>query len=48
MSQKELFEVKIKHSDLIPIAYKWVLKNGSCGCAFKELNSIVMKTPSAK
>lgn len=27
------------HKDLIPIAYKWVLKNGSCGVAFKELNT---------
>lgn len=36
----ELFEVKYKHSDLIPIAYRWVLKNAACGCAFKELNSI--------
>ena len=25
------------HSDLINIAYKWVLKHASCGCAFKEL-----------
>ena len=40
MSQQQLFDVKIKHADLIPIAYKWVLKNASCGCAFKELNSI--------
>lgn len=31
---------KIKHSDLIPVAYKWVLKNASCGCAFKELYSL--------
>lgn len=28
------------HSDLVKIAYKWVLKNSSCGVAFKELNSI--------
>jgi len=27
------------HKDLIPIAYKWVLKRGSCGVAFKELNT---------
>ena len=27
------------HKDLIPIAYKWVLKNASCGVAFKELYS---------
>lgn len=28
------------HKQLIPIAYRWVLKNGSCGVAFKELNSL--------
>lgn len=27
------------HKDLIPIAYRWVLKSGSCGVAFKELNT---------
>jgi hypothetical protein len=27
------------HKDLIPIAYKWVLKRASCGVAFKELNT---------
>lgn len=27
------------HKDLIPIAYRWVLKAGRCGVAFKELNS---------
>lgn len=28
------------HKELIPIAYKYVLKNCSCGVAFKELNSL--------
>lgn len=28
------------HKDLIPIAYRWVMKNTSCGVAFKELNSM--------
>lgn len=28
------------HSDLVEIAYKWVLKNGSCGVAFKELKAL--------
>lgn len=25
------------HSELVKIAYRWVLKNGSCGVAFREL-----------
>jgi hypothetical protein len=36
-TQKE--ESKWSHSDLIPIACRWVLKNASCGVAFKELNT---------
>ena len=28
------------HKQLILIAYRWVLKNASCGCAFKELVSV--------
>ncbi len=28
------------HSDLIEVAYAWVLKSGSCGVAFKELNTL--------
>jgi hypothetical protein len=28
------------HKDLVEAAYKWVLKNASCGVAFKELNSL--------
>lgn len=27
------------HNDLVQIAYRWVLKRGSCGVAFKELNT---------
>lgn len=27
------------HKDLIPIAYKWAMMAGSCGVAFKELNT---------
>lgn len=27
------------HRDLVEVAYKWVLKNTSCGVAFKELNA---------
>jgi len=30
---------KITHKDLIKPAYDWVLKRGSCGVAFKELNT---------
>lgn len=30
-------EKKFTHADLVEIAYKWVMKNGSCGVAFKEL-----------
>ncbi len=27
------------HTQLVDIAYRWVLKNGSCGVAFKELGT---------
>lgn len=27
------------HKELVELSYKWVLKRGSCGCAFKELYS---------
>jgi len=27
------------HKDLVEVGYKWVLKSGGCGVAFKELNS---------
>lgn len=33
------------HKDLIPIAYKWVLKNASCGVAFKEFHTTNMEIP---
>lgn len=29
---------KFTHKEVVNIAYKWVLKNGSCGIAFKELD----------
>jgi hypothetical protein len=28
------------HRQLVEVAYKWILKNRSCGCAFKELHSL--------
>lgn len=28
------------HKELVDIAYKWVLKRGGCGVAFKELNTL--------
>ncbi len=34
------FKSTFTHKQLIPIAYKWVLGPGKCGCAFKELNSL--------
>lgn len=30
----------MNHSDLVNVAYKWVLKNCSCGVAFKELTTV--------
>jgi hypothetical protein len=33
------------HSDLVEIAYKWLLKNGSVGVAFKELRSCSDEIP---
>jgi hypothetical protein len=33
------------HKELIPIAYKWVLKNASCGIAFKEFHTTNMEIP---
>jgi hypothetical protein len=30
----------LTHHDLVESAYKWVLKNGSCGVAFKELYTL--------
>lgn len=31
---------KITHKELVEISYKWVLKRGGCGVAFKELNTL--------
>jgi len=33
------------HKELVEIAYKWVLKRGSCGVAFKELRSNNIEIP---
>jgi hypothetical protein len=32
-------DTSLTHKNLIDVAYKWVLKNASCGVAFKELNT---------
>lgn len=37
--------IKWTHSQLVEIAYKWVLKNGSVGFAFKELKSLDAEIP---
>lgn len=36
---------KFTHSDLVEIAYKWVLKRGRCGVAFKEFCTATNETP---
>jgi hypothetical protein len=33
------------HSDIVNIAYKWLLKNGRIGFAFKELKSLSQEIP---
>lgn len=33
------------HSELVEIAYRWILKNGGVGVAFKELNTVAAETP---
>jgi len=33
------------HKELVEVAYKWVLKNASCGVAFKELVTINREIP---
>lgn len=33
------------HAELIPIAFKWALKMGSCGVAFKELSTLSSECP---
>lgn len=35
----------ITHKDLVICAYRWVLKNGSCGMALRELVSITGEIP---
>jgi hypothetical protein len=36
---------RITHGQLVDIAYKWLLKNSSCGIAFKELKSLSWEIP---
>lgn len=33
------------HKELVEVGYKWLLKNGGCGVAFKELKSINQEIP---
>lgn len=33
------------HKDLVEVAYKWILKRGSCGVAFKELKTYNVEIP---
>ncbi|AMQ00922.1 Phage protein [Pedobacter cryoconitis] len=40
-----ILENVFTHKMLIPLAHKLVLRNGSCGVAFKELNSINSEYP---
>jgi len=35
----------MNHKDLVKIAHNWVLKNASCGIAFKELKTITSEIP---
>ena len=35
------------HKELVEIAYRWLLKSGKCGLAFKELKSIDDEIPDA-
>lgn len=44
-STPQLFPAKFTHKQLVEIGYKWVLKNGSCGFALKELKSIDDEIP---
>jgi hypothetical protein len=41
----ELFETKFTHKQLVEIAYKWVLKIGGVGVAFKELVTTAREIP---
>lgn len=36
---------KVTHKELVEVAYKWVLKRGSCGVAFKELKTANIEIP---
>lgn len=40
-----LFTFKFTHAQLVEIAYKWLVKNGGVGFAFKELKSISSEIP---
>lgn len=33
------------HKDLVEVAYRWILKNASCGVAFKELKTLSWEIP---
>jgi hypothetical protein len=35
----ELFPTILSHANLVTAAYKWVLKNGACGVAFREFRT---------
>lgn len=35
----------MNHKELVEIAYKWILKRGSCGIAFKELKTAAIEIP---
>lgn len=35
----------LTHKDLVDIAYKWILNNGHCGIAFKELSTLNREIP---
>jgi hypothetical protein len=37
--------IKFTHKELVEIAYKWILKNGSVGVAVKELYSLASEIP---
>lgn len=37
--------IKFSHREVVEIAYKWILKNGGVGFAFKELKSIDREIP---
>lgn len=45
MSDGLLFDIKLTHRELVEVGYEWLLKNGGCGVAFKELKSINVEIP---